>query len=53
MEIVVATPLGNALIPVWGELLTSGRAPDMGPPPVREYGLVSDVTVVPYVEVEL
>ena len=53
VDIVVATPLGNALRPIWPELLTSGRAPDSQPPPVGKYGLLQDVRVVPYEEVEL
>ena len=53
VEIIVATPLGNALRPIWPDLLTSGRVPDSQPPLVAEYGLLQDVRVVPYVEVEL
>ena len=50
---MVSTPLGNALRPIWGQLLTSGRAPDPAPPVAQEYGLLQGVRVVPYVEVPL
>lgn len=58
LEAVVATPLGNVLIPIWYRLLTSGEGPGSPdastvPPPVGQYGLQADVTVVPYHEVKV
>jgi hypothetical protein len=47
VEVVVATPFGNALIPVWFQLLTAGRAATVPPTPAA-YGLVNDVLVIPY-----
>lgn len=58
LEAVVATPLGNALVPIWYKLLTSGEGPGSPdastvPPPVGDYGLQANVTVTPYREVEV
>jgi hypothetical protein len=60
VEAVVATPLGNVLRPIWSQLMSSGEGPasaDAGPnrgfvpPPQGRYGLIGDVTVVPWVGV--
>jgi len=56
LEVVVATPLGNVLIPIWYQLQTSGEGPGSPdastvPPPVGQYGLQGDVTLIPYLEV--
>jgi hypothetical protein len=46
--VVVATTLGNAVRPHWGELRSSGTLA-LGPlPPAQAYGLVSDVLVKQY-----
>jgi hypothetical protein len=46
--VVVATTLGNAVKPHWGELRSSGTLA-LGPlPPAQAYGLVSDVLVKEY-----
>lgn len=46
--VVVATTLGNAVRPHWGELRSSGTLA-LGPlPPVQAYGLVSEVLVKQY-----
>lgn len=50
LEAVVGTPLGNAMIPIWYQLYTSGEGPASDdastvPPPVGQYGLQTDVTV--------
>lgn len=55
VEVLVATTLGNAMRPVWFELKTSGTgtgSPGAGGvlPPVVGYGLIGEVTVVPYRE---
>ncbi|KAK3074977.1 hypothetical protein LTR53_002146 [Teratosphaeriaceae sp. CCFEE 6253] len=55
LEVVVATPLGNAMIPIWYQLQTSGEGPGSPdastvPPPVGQYGLQLDITVTPYRE---
>ncbi|KAI5370266.1 Putative Galactose-binding-like domain superfamily [Septoria linicola] len=48
VEIVVSTTLGNALIPVHEQAKSSGTL-WLGPAPVeQDYGLVSNVTIVPY-----
>jgi hypothetical protein len=48
LEIVVTTTLGNALIPFYDEVQTSGTL-WLGPQPIeQEYGLVRPVVVVPY-----
>lgn len=51
VDIVVSTPLGNALRSVWSELETSGAlatATEPQPPVVADYGLVQDVRLIPY-----
>ena len=54
VEIIVATPLGNALNSIWQSLLTSGRGPGtQPPPPLQAYGLLRGVRIVPYVEVSI
>ncbi|KAF2732260.1 secreted protein [Polyplosphaeria fusca] len=62
VEAVVATPLGNVLRPIWHLLQSSGEGPasaDAGSshgfvaPPQGRYGLVGDVRIVPYAEVEI
>ncbi|KAL4985144.1 hypothetical protein BDW68DRAFT_199006 [Aspergillus falconensis] len=56
VEIVIATPLGNALRPIWKKLVTGGHfynegTENIAPVPVQaEYGLVGDVRIVPFVE---
>jgi hypothetical protein len=56
IEIIIATPLGNALRPIWKKLVTGGHfyaegSENIAPVPVQaEYGLVGDVRVVPFVE---
>jgi hypothetical protein len=50
---VVATPLGNALQPIWDRLETSGigLTDSVGggpPPPTANYGILNDVVVTPY-----
>ncbi|THW43029.1 hypothetical protein D6D22_04627 [Aureobasidium pullulans] len=57
LQVVVATPYGNALRPIWANLKSYGDAPNLlagvTPPVVAEYGLVGDVFVVPFVGVRL
>ncbi|ORY00972.1 hypothetical protein BCR34DRAFT_102101 [Clohesyomyces aquaticus] len=62
VEAVVATPLGNVLRPIWSQLRSSGEGPgslDAGPskgfvpPPQGRYGMVGEVWVWPYVEVDV
>lgn len=51
VDIVVSTPLGNAIRTVWNEVETSGRLAvltDPQPPDVAGYGLVQDVLLIPY-----
>ncbi|GAB7349945.1 hypothetical protein MBLNU459_g0641t1 [Dothideomycetes sp. NU459] len=48
VDVVVATPLGNALRNVWGDLLFSGAKPAASVPEIAEYGLVGNLTIVPY-----
>ncbi|KAL3495077.1 hypothetical protein BJX62DRAFT_246400 [Aspergillus germanicus] len=56
IEITIATPLGNALRPIWKKLVTGGHfyaegSENIAPVPVQaEYGLVGEVRVVPFVE---
>ncbi|KIW43060.1 uncharacterized protein PV06_04207 [Exophiala oligosperma] len=56
VEVIVATPLGNVMRPIWFDLETSGTGPGSPGaggallPPVVDYGLVGDVMVVPYRE---
>ena len=54
LDVVVSTPLGNALVPLWDTVLSAGNharitfwngSPTYG---VREYGLVGEVVVRPY-----
>ncbi|KAL2811590.1 hypothetical protein BJX63DRAFT_433266 [Aspergillus granulosus] len=59
LEIIIATPLGNALRPVWKKLVTGGHfygeaTENIAPVPVyAEYGLVGEVSIIPFVECEL
>ncbi|KAK3636141.1 hypothetical protein LTR56_014304 [Elasticomyces elasticus] len=58
LEAVVATPLGNVLIPIWYQLQTSGEGPGSPdastvPPPVGQYGLQADVMLTSYREVNV
>ncbi|KAK4549904.1 hypothetical protein LTR36_005205 [Oleoguttula mirabilis] len=58
VEAIVATPLGNVLIPIWYQLQTSGEGPGSPdastvPPPIGQYGLQADVTLTPYKEVKV
>jgi hypothetical protein len=54
LDIVISTPLGNALRPIWAKLATSGNPPPSrleipgARPVLARYGLGGDVTVVPY-----
>ena len=53
LEAVIGTPLGNALLPIFDRLETSGEGPASEdattvPPPVGRYGLVSPVMVGGY-----
>ena len=49
VEIVVSTQLGNAMIPIVGDLLTAGAPPSgTGLIVVTDNGLVGEVTVKPY-----
>ncbi|KAL9068938.1 MAG: hypothetical protein Q9157_006341 [Trypethelium eluteriae] len=48
LQAIVSTTLVNVLRPIWGQLRTSGVAPAVGVPGPQEYGLVGEVTVVPY-----
>lgn len=51
VDVVVSTPLGNAIRTVWSEVETSGRlavATYTQPPDVADYGLVQDVLLIPY-----
>ncbi|KAL3461690.1 hypothetical protein BJX64DRAFT_300077 [Aspergillus heterothallicus] len=56
IEITIATPLGNALRPIWKKLVTGGHfyaegSENIAPVPIQaEYGLVGEVRVVPFVE---
>ncbi|KAL2851066.1 hypothetical protein BJY01DRAFT_245168 [Aspergillus pseudoustus] len=59
LEIIVATPLGNALRPTWTHLVTGGHfygdgTQNIAPVPVyAEYGLIGEVRLVPFVECRL
>lgn len=62
LEVVVTSPLANALRPLWNELMTSGNyapapgtltPPAVAPPAVQEYGLVLPVWLRPYWSVEI
>lgn len=53
VDVVVSTTLGNALIPIWGELESSGKktvqsSSSEAPPTNAIYGLVGEVKIVPY-----
>lgn len=54
VDAVVATPLGNALRPIWRQLESSGEGPgssdasSIDPPPLKGYGLLEDVEITPY-----
>ncbi|KAK5108481.1 hypothetical protein LTR62_008299 [Meristemomyces frigidus] len=53
LEVVVATPLGNVLIPIWDQLQTSGEGPGSADsstvaPPRGDYGLQSAITLTRY-----
>jgi hypothetical protein len=50
VEVVVSTPLGNALSAIWGDVKSSGKfaQSQIEAPEVAAYGLVSSVTVIPY-----
>ena len=51
VEVVVSTPLGNALRPIWDSLESSGKFANsqIGAPEIAGYGLVGIVTVItPY-----
>jgi len=50
VEVVVSTPLGNALSAIWGDVKSSGKfaQSQIEAPGVAGYGLVSSVTVIPY-----
>jgi hypothetical protein len=51
VEVVVSTPLGNALRPIWDKIMTSGKPATASVPVVRpavDYGLVSPVSIIPY-----
>ena len=55
VEAVVATPLGNVLLPIWDQLQTSGEGPGSPdsstvPPPRGDYGLQANVMLIPYTE---
>ena len=50
VEVVVSTPLGNALSANWGAIESSGKfaQSQIEAPLVAAYGLVGNVTVIPY-----
>jgi hypothetical protein len=50
VEVVVSTPLGNALRAIWSGVESSGKfaQSQIEAPGVAAYGLVSSVTVIPY-----
>lgn len=57
VEILVSTPLGNALRPVWDEIQTSAKTPPglsgVDAPLEADYGLVLPVVVRPYCTLEV
>lgn len=57
LEVVVATPYGNALAPMWEQLRSYGGGPYLLAgalaPKVREYGLVGEAVVVPFSGVKI
>lgn len=53
VEVVVSTPLGNALRAIWDTIATAGKTAESQvpqPPDVRDYGLVAPVKIVPFRE---
>lgn len=51
VEVVVSTPLGNALRVIWDSLISSGKtavSQVADPPSVADYGLVFPVQIIPY-----
>jgi hypothetical protein len=48
VEAVIATTLINRLRPLWASLRSSGVGPSGSAPSAQDYGLVSDVVVMPY-----
>jgi hypothetical protein len=50
VEVVVSTPLGNALRAIWDSVESSGKfaKSQMGAPWIAAYGLVGRVTIIPY-----
>jgi hypothetical protein len=52
VEVVVSTPLGNALRAIWDSIEIAGKtaASQLGAPSVADYGLVFPVQIVPYRE---
>jgi hypothetical protein len=52
VEVVVSTPLGNALRVIWDSIEIAGKtaASQLGAPSVADYGLVFPVQIVPYRE---
>jgi hypothetical protein len=51
VEVVVSTPLGNALRAIWDSLVSSGKSAVTqvaDPPGVADYGLVFPVQIIPY-----
>ncbi|KAI1323039.1 hypothetical protein F5Y16DRAFT_415290 [Xylariaceae sp. FL0255] len=50
LEVVVSTPLGNSLIPLFDQLVSDGRpaTDNAAAPPVHPYGLVNSVQIIPY-----
>jgi len=55
VEVVVTTPLGNALRAIWDIVENSGKFAhtQLGPPDIASYGLVGSVTVIPYEVVDV
>lgn len=51
VDVVVSTPLGNGLRSIWGELVANGKPATANvplPPSIAEYGLIQDVSLIPY-----
>jgi hypothetical protein len=51
VDVVVSTPLGNALNPIWNSVETSGRLANTvsaDPPAIAGYGLLFPVQIIPY-----
>ncbi|KFZ24118.1 hypothetical protein V502_01397 [Pseudogymnoascus sp. VKM F-4520 (FW-2644)] len=56
VEVVVSTPLGNALRVIWDSIKTAGKTAGsqvLEPPAVHDYGLVAPVKIVPFREHKL